>query len=347
MKKPTAIDLFCGCGGLTQGLRDAGFSVLGAVDNDPVAIESYKMNHRRVKLWTRDIRTLEVGDLLESLNLTKGELDLMAGCPPCQGFSSIRTLQGSKRVRDKRNDLICEFARLVRGMLPKTVMLENVPGLKKSRKFLEFRSELRSLGYVIKQDIADAADFAVPQRRKRLILIASRIGDIHMPSKQGHRVSVGQTIGGLPRPGRSKDALHDFPERRSDKVAAIIKAIPKNGGSRSDLSAKLTLDCHKNFEGFKDVYGRMAWNDVAPTITGGCVNPSKGRFVHPRQNRAITLREAALLQSFPISYRFSLRKGKHHVALMIGNALPPKFIESHATTILQSIRNAKRKSTND
>ena len=128
-----------------------------------------------------------------------------------------------------------------------------------------------------------------------------------------------------------------FQKNRSDKITKLISLIPKNGGSRSDLPAKMQLECHKKCSGFKDVDGRLRWDDVANTITGGCVNPSKGRFIHPQSNRAITLREAAILQSFPKNYFFSLSKGKHHAAQMIGNALPPNFIAAHAFVIAKHL----------
>jgi DNA (cytosine-5)-methyltransferase 1 len=128
-------------------------------------------------------------------------------------------------------------------------------------------------------------------------------------------------------------------EKRSDKVKEIIRLIPKNGGSRLDLGAENQLKCHQKCDGFKDIYGRMAWDDVAPTITGGCFNPSKGRFLHPTKNRTVTLREAALLQTFPTTYFFSLRRGKSSAAQMIGNALPPEFIRRHATRIFQYVAN--------
>jgi DNA (cytosine-5)-methyltransferase 1 len=143
-------------------------------------------------------------------------------------------------------------------------------------------------------------------------------------------VTVRDAIGDLPLAGKSGDPLHDAPEKRSEKVARLIALVPKDGGSRSDLPKRLRLKCHQRFDGFYDVYGRMAWNDVAPTITSGCHNPSKGRFLHPTRNRAITLREAALLQGFPVDYKFPAEIKKERVSLMIGNALPPPLIAAHA-----------------
>jgi DNA (cytosine-5)-methyltransferase 1 len=162
-------------------------------------------------------------------------------------------------------------------------------------------------------------------------LQASRFGFIPEPGKIKKRRTVKDAIGRLPAPGISGDLLHDLPVIRSEKVNEIIRHVPKDGGSRADLPLRMWLPCHVKRPGsYKDVYGRMSWGDVAPTITGGCTNPSKGRFIHPEQDRAITLREAALLQTFPQKYKFSMRKGKDFAALMIGNALPPDLICVHA-----------------
>ena len=150
-------------------------------------------------------------------------------------------------------------------------------------------------------------------------------------------ITVRKAIGGLNRAGASGDELHDLPERRAKRVLQLIREIPKNGGSRADLPAARQLKCHIRQDGFHDIYGRMSWDDVAPTITSGCHNPSKGRFLHPDEDRAITLREAALLQSFPQTYRFPLSGGKEAIALMIGNALPPEFIRRHALEIRKAL----------
>lgn len=336
--KPRALDLFGGCGGLTQGLRDAGFKIVGAVDNDPLAAESYRANHKGVRFWITDIRRLPARALMNELGLRAGELDLLAGCPPCQGFSPMRTLNGSRRVRDKATkDLVLHFVRFVRVLMPRYVMLENVPRLSKDRRMQYVLKTLRRLGYDRDYRIHNAADYGVPQRRKRLILIASRVGPVTFPPPKKSRHTVKDVLVGLPKPGRSGDPLHDFPEKRDPRILEIIRRVPKNGGSRLDAGAKFGLKCHRGFDGFKDVYGRMRWDDVAPTITGGCVNPSKGRFLHPSQDRSITLREAALLQSFPKRYHISLRRGKFPAAMLIGNAFPPKFAKAHAVPIARCL----------
>jgi DNA (cytosine-5)-methyltransferase 1 len=325
-EKPKAVDLFSGCGGLSQGLKDAGFHVIAAVEIDELAQETYAANHPEVQLFG-DITKINTLSMKRKLHVQKGELDLLAGCPPCQGFTTLRTLNGSKEVKDPRNDLVIEFVRFVRAFLPKAVMFENVPRLIRDLRFTALLNALRDLDFAVDFDILDAADFGVPQRRKRLILVASRQGKVRLDRRARKRNSVRKVIGKLAPAGQSGDRLHDLPENRSDTVRAFIARIPKDGGSRRDLPAEEQLLCHQRCNGFKDVYGRMAWDDVAPTITSGCVNPSKGRFLHPTENRAITLREAALLQGFPREYRFSLRRGKFPAAAMIGNALPPALAE--------------------
>jgi DNA (cytosine-5)-methyltransferase 1 len=272
------------------------------------------------------------------LNLRPGELDLLAGCPPCQGFSSLRTRNGATRNRDARNDLVGEMLRFAKAFKPKAVMMENVPGLRSRKAFRDLCLGLGALGYNVVHGVKDVSEYGVPQRRKRLILLAARGFEISFPRSARVPKTVRDAIGSLPRAGRSRDALHNLPERRNPKVARLIRDIPKNGGSRTDLPRHRQLKCHQGFDGFKDIYGRMSWDDVAPTITSGCYNPSKGRFLHPTQNRAITLREAALLQSFPRRYRFPMAIGKEALALMIGNALPPEFIRRQAASILRCMR---------
>ncbi len=336
-----AIDLFCGCGGLTLGLKQAGFSVIGAMDIDDLAIETYRENHPEVRVWRTDIKNLPVSKVKRDLGIRKGQLDLLAACPPCQGFSSMRTMNGSRRIEDARNDLIFDFIRFIEELRPKAIMMENVPGLIKDKRMTVLLDNLKQLGYCTDNiaHVLNAANFGVPQRRYRTVLITGRYGTIAFASNASKRHTVRDAIFDLPLAGTSGDPLHDFPEKRTLAVLEKIKLIPKDGGSRTDLPPEAQLACHKTGRaGFKDVYGRMCWGDVAPTITGGCTNPSKGRFIHPEANRAITLREAALLQSFPLDYRFSLRKGKHAAATMIGNALPPEFIKQHALKIYEYLQ---------
>jgi DNA (cytosine-5)-methyltransferase 1 len=340
LARPQAIDLFSGCGGLTLGLRRAGFEVVGAVEIDAIAAEAYRLNHPQVTLREADICKVDAAKFRSELGLRRGELDLLAGCPPCQGFSTLRTMNGARRNRDSRNGLIREMLRFIVEFKPKAIMMENVPRLREHSSFGAFCRALRLHGYQLTFDVKDAAAYGVPQRRRRLILLGGRDHTvIPLAKEKQQQRTVRSAIGTLPIPSEGKDTVHSMPEkRRSKRVQRLIRDIPKDGGSRSDLPVTRQLACHVKSDGFKDVYGRMAWDDVAPTITTGCFNPSKGRFLHPQQDRAITMREAALLQSFPRSYRFPVEKGKQAIAGLIGNALPPEFIRRHALQIKKIIR---------
>jgi DNA (cytosine-5)-methyltransferase 1 len=334
---PTAIDLFAGCGGLTEGLMSAGFNVLAAVEVDGLAADTYTANHADVYLARKDIRLVRPPRLMRTLGLKPGELTLLAGCPPCQGFSSVRRRNRTGAVDDDRNDLVGQMLRFARALVPAAVMMENVPGLSSDARMGRLTGGLERLGYVCTEVVVDAADHGVPQRRKRLLLLAGQGRRLGAPAPTARRVTVRDAIAALSAPGGSGDPLHDLPERRSEAVSTLIRAVPKDGGSRRDVPGGDGLACHQDFDGFKDVYGRMAWDSVAPTITGGCVNPSKGRFLHPEADRAITLREAALLQGFRQDYAFSLKRGKFPAAAMVGNALPPPLAEAQARALLATL----------
>ncbi len=338
--KLTAIDLFSGCGGLTVGLKRAGFRVIAAVEMERKARTTYLLNHPEVVVYDMDVRVLSVKAVMSKLNIRPGELALLAGCPPCQGFSRLRTRNQSTSVSDPRNDLISEIIRFTKGLMPKALMLENVPALQQDSKFRQLCNELEKLGYAYSVNVLDVADYSVPQRRKRLVLLASRVHSPEPAKKSNVRLTVRTALYGLDHPKKTGDNLHAVPENRSERTKALVRLIPRNGGSRSDLPNKFQLACHKRSDGFQDVYGRMAWDEVSPTITSGCINPSKGRFLHPTQNRTITLREASLLQGFPSNYKFDVSHGKEAIALMIGNALPPPFVEAHAKVMRRSIRSA-------
>lgn len=337
---PRAIDLFCGAGGLSQGLRQAGFNVIGAVELQPAFANSYRLNHTSTKMFLKDIRSLSPEDVMKELEIEPGGLDLLAGCPPCQGFSTIGTRNRAARDDDPRNNLVFDMLKFAKAMLPKTIMMENVPYLASDKRMDRVRDELEQLGYRVDVKILNMIDYNVPQSRRRMIMLASRLADIKVVVRtieSGKRKTVRDAIGQLSSRNTSDDDLHNYPVHRTEHVMKLISLIPKNGGSRSSLPDSYQLSCHKKTTGFKDVYGRMSWDRPSPTITGGCINPSKGRFLHPEEDRAITLREASLLQTFPADYRFSLENGRDGVATMIGNALPPKFIEFHASYLKKHI----------
>lgn len=330
----TAVDLFSGCGGLSLGLKRAGFSVKAAVEIDPAAVHTYLKNHPDTTLIHSDIRKVKAKDLKRAAKLGNRRLDLLAGCPPCQGFSRIRR----KGHYDPRNDLIFEFLRMVKNLQPRLVLMENVPGLADDARFQIFLKRIKSYGYFYEWGILDAADFGVPQRRKRLIVMASRSGTVSLPRPvSNHYKTVRDCIGKLENPKKTNDEMHKTYMRNGPRVMKIIAEIPRDGGSRRAMSKKFQLACHKRTQGFRDVYGRMKWDSVSPTLTGGCYNPSKGRFLHPKQNRPISLREAALLQTFPKKYSFPLEAGLTSIGRLIGDALPPVFAERQGKHLLQTL----------
>lgn len=344
LKKLNAIDLFAGGGGLTVGLKRAGFKVIAAVENEKNARDTYVANHAEIHMFYRDIRDVSGAELL-SLS-PNGEIDLLSGCPPCQGFS---TLTNKCKNGDPRNELILEMTRLIKETLPHAVMMENVPGLAKKGKplFEEFLNTLDNLGYIYQYDILQVANFGIPQNRKRLVFVAGLGFQIKLPSPT-HSMdptdgleswrTVANTIKEMPEPITLSQALKkNKPKSFNWHVVRDISKITKErlkkttpGSSRAILPQKLRPECHKNSDkGFQNVYGRMTWDDIAPTITRGCTTLSMGRFGHPDRDRTISVREAALLQTFPEDYVFDT-SFINYACEIIGNALPCDFAESLA-----------------
>lgn len=322
--KYNSVDLFAGCGGLTEGMRRAGFSTKVAIELESEPARVFRLNHADTSVIQQDIRTIDIATIKEQLN---GEpLHLLAGCPPCQGFSSVRKLNKKASVRDPRNQLVAEYFRFVDELRPITLMMENVPGLADYYLFKKIVRQLRVLGYSIDIKVVNVKDYGVPQSRRRLVMVGSLLGEITVAEGLEKTTTVRSAIGHLPTPAETSDPLHQIVANHSEAIRRRISLTPKNGGSRKDLPPEYTLECHKDVKiGFNDVYGRLRWDTISTTITGGCLNPSKGRFLHPEQDRAITPREAALLQSFPEEYKFPTDMRKQSLALMIGNALPPAF----------------------
>ncbi len=332
-----SLDIFSGCGGLTEGMHQAGFFTKVAIEIAPVAVAAYKINHSKTIIIQDDVRNVLSDDIKKAL---KGEqLHLLAGCPPCQGFSSIRRLNRPNSIEDERNDLVLEYLRLVKELKPLTIMMENVPALLYYDKFQFVVNELTSLGYHPKVKIVNVKDYGVPQNRKRLVMVGSIWDGLDIAPSINEKVTVRKTIENLESTLLTKDPIHKIYPKHTPKIMEQIKLTPKDGGSRKDLPEKYQLACHKKDNvGFNDVYGRLRWDDYSTTITGGCLNPSKGRFLHPFEDRCITAREAALLQSFPINYKFPENISSTAIALLIGNALPPKFSYYQSLNIYNHIK---------
>jgi len=324
-----AIDLFSGCGGLSQGLKQGGFRVLACCEIRPEAREAYALNHSGVNV-NPDVRVLRAKDLFANLNLSFGELDLLAACPPCQGFSSLRT-RNKAVADDPRNELIFEVLRLVQELRPKALLIENVPRLLTDQRLLQFKEALQA-EYTFSEGVLNAEDFGVPQRRKRMILIGCRLGAISLPDTLAKKMKVSDILRNLPLPdSKHKRPLHRIRQCLSPKVQRMIEMIQTD---RFDLPPEMILGCHQRYpQGFRDVYGRISWDDVAPTITRSSHNPSKGRFLHPEQNRGLTVYESLLLQGFPRRYKLPLTLGIGKLSSLIGEAFPPPMAAAQAEHI--------------
>ena len=352
-----AIDLFSGGGGLSEGLKQAGFKILSAVENHSIAADTYRLNHKDTFVFERDIQFVSIQDILEKSNIKKGELDLLAGCPPCQGFSK---LTAKYKREDARNALISEVTRLVKGLMPKVIMIENVPGIitKGHDYFNKFIRTIKKLGYKVNYDVLQVADYGVPQNRKRFVLLAGLDFEIKIPtpthSQKGENnllpwMTVKDALVGLEQPISLEDSFeYGGPQFFNWNITRHIADINierlkylKPGGQRFDIPDHLRPPCHKgNNSGFSNVYTRMSWNDVSPTITGGCTVLSKGRFGHPSELRTISVREAARLQTFPDTYKFATDL-IDHACQIIGNALPCTFAQVMGEACYNSLMERK------
>lgn len=355
-KQPfVAIDLFAGGGGLTLGLKQAGFVVSASVEYDKHASATYSANHPETVLYSKDIRNVTGVELLSTS--PTGKIDLIAACPPCQSFSSLTSKY--KNI-DSRDELINEFSRIVREVLPATLMMENVPGLTKrgAHLFNPVINELEALGYHITYEVLDVVNYGVPQRRRRLVVLGSLTTKLMIPAPTHsensddilpHWETVRAAIGEIPTPvtladtraiGGPKKMGWNVVRNLAPQNVARLKAI-KAGASRTSLPKALRPDCHKNNGGFSNVYGRMSWDKPSPTITGGCTTLSKGRFGHPTELRTISVREAAALQTFPADYVFDTDY-IDQACIIIGNALPPRFAKQMADVCANDLRETEK-----
>lgn len=324
----SAVDLFCGAGGLTYGLINAGIHVKAGIDLDPACRYPFEYNNN-CKFIHADIATV-TGAALRRL-FPANHLSLLAGCAPCQPFSPY--MRGTDTTDDLEWGLLYGFSRLVATTRPHYVTMENVPDLGSKKVFTDFLSELKQLGYETAWRSINCATLGVPQERYRLVLLASRIGPIQMPAPQWRAEdyrTVRDVIGRLPRVRSGEthpaDPLH-CARGLSDLNLERLRAS-EPGGTWGDWPVRLRAPCHRKKSGgtYKSVYSRMEWDAPSPTITTQSYNFGTGRFGHPQQNRAITLREAAMLQSFPKSYKFVRYKDDvqfSSLGRLIGNAVPP------------------------
>jgi DNA (cytosine-5)-methyltransferase 1 len=339
----SAVDLFCGAGGLTHGLIQAGIRVEAGLDIDSQAEHAYRQNNPGVAFICCDIANQDAR-IIESL-FRPGKYRLLAGCAPCQPFSKLTY----KSNRHESWNLLDTFGTLVRKILPDLVTMENVPELENrgSEVLQRFLSTLRCCNYQIDRKVVRCQEYGIPQSRTRLVLLASRLGKISVPEGDSIDPSlwktVRDTIGSLP-PLSSGEVDPDDPLHASSALSPLnlerIRATPADGGTWKDWPRELILKCHRRSTGksYGSIYGRMWWDRPAPTMTTLCNGLGNGRFGHPSQDRAITLREAALFQSFPIEYEFWPREGKLNrkaVGRMIGNAVPPQLARTLGAALLE------------
>jgi DNA (cytosine-5)-methyltransferase 1 len=337
------IDLFCGVGGLSHGLSAQGVRVVAGIDVDPACQYSYEANHKDATFILRDITKVK-GEELERL-WSPNAVRLLAGCAPCQPFSSYANTATVDKAKWR---LLREFARLIDECKPDLITMENVPRLKHAAPFKDFLRALKRGGYQFDYGVVNAADYGAPQQRKRLVLVASRLGVVSVPEPT-HKgalnwVTVKQAIGHLKRL-KAGQASKDDPLHIASKLSELnltrIRAS-KPGGTWRDWPSHLVAACHQRESGKHSagVYGRMDWNKPAPTMTTLCNGYGNGRFGHPEQNRAISLREAAIFQSFPEDYRFA-PEGQDvtikTIARLIGNAVPPKLGEAVARSLYAAL----------
>lgn len=345
-----AVDLFCGAGGLTHGLQRAGVEVRLGIDIDPACEFPYTKNNSAQFLLKR-IEDVSVDEIATAY--PKRGLRLLAGCAPCQTFS---TYYQKASKSDERWHLLTQVSDLVQRILPDLVTMENVPRLAEYEVFRKFTAALEKAGYHVDYRVVNCADYDVPQQRQRLVLLASRLGPITLlepASGESEKPTVRTAIGALPAlqaGGISKsDPLHQCSALSPLNLKRMRASNP--GGTWRDWNKKLVADCHRKKTGktYPAVYGRMCWDEPAPTITTQFFGFGNGRFGHPEQDRAISLREGAILQSFPNDYVFVDPKktiSKKGVGKLIGNAVPVKLGEVIGKSILAHVAQVERKTAN-
>lgn len=339
------VDLFCGIGGLTKGLQLSGLNVVAGIDIDETCRFAYEENNDAVFIH-EDVTNLVAENILNFY--TDGCIKILVGCAPCQPFSKYTKRYRKEGHIDQKWKLLYSFSRLIKEINPNIISMENVPELAKEVVFRDFISSLESLGYHVYWRIIYCPDYGVPQKRKRLVLLASRLGNIDMipPMYTSETyITVRQVIGDLP-PLEDGEVDNDDILHCTSKLSEINrKRISQSvqGGTWRDWEESLRLKCHKKSSGksYPSVYGRMHWDEPSPTITTQFYGYGNGRFGHPEQNRALSLREGLILQSFPRDYVLveeNSQLTKRELGTHIGNAVPVELGRAIGLSIQQHLR---------
>lgn len=325
-----AVDLFCGVGGLTAGLIKSGIKVKAGYDIARECSFAYEHNNQAAFVH-KDVAEVTASEI--SAWYSPGSIRLLAGCAPCQPFSTYN--QGKDTSADKKWPLLYHFSRLIKEIEPELVTMENVPDVIKHKVYRDFVVELESLGYIISAQEVACVNYGIPQTRRRHVLLASKIGEIKLiPPTHDVPVTVKDAIANLePLKAGEKsrlDPLHAASNLSELNLKRIKASRP--GGTWRDWPEDLRAECHKRESGksYPAVYGRMEWDKPAPTMTTLCYGYGNGRFGHPEQDRAISLREAAVFQTFPVDYKFIELPEKINfkgIGRMIGNAVPVRLGE--------------------
>ena len=346
-------DFFSGCGGVSCGFRSAGMEISLALDHNADAAASYKANFPDAHFISGDIAHVDVDMIRHKMDAERPHPVLFAGCAPCQPFSRQNT-QRPEFDEDERVPLLTHFAHLVATCKPDLVFVENVPGLQKlnadSQPFGGFLNRLKTIGYKgIHYRSVRLAKYGIPQSRCRLVLMASLHGSIKLPDEthgpgtlNEQYETVRNWISHLP-PIRAGEKHKNIPSHQAANLSTLnlerVKATPE-GGSHRDWPKHLALECHKDFSGYTDVYGRMSWDAPASGLTTRCISYSNGRFGHPDQDRAISIREAACLQTFPEDFVF--QGGLTSMAKQIGNAVPVRLAKVVGQHFIDHLRKAEK-----
>ena len=340
------IDLFCGAGGLTSGLESVGIDVVLGIDSDPACEYPYTSNNK-ASFLLKSVADVTAADLSEAFG--DAQIRLLAGCAPCQPFSTYS--RPWSHHSDKRWYLLEHFSRLIQETSPHVITMENVPPLEREEVFSAFNADLQEQGYRVSYSIVNCADYGVPQQRKRLVLLASKLGSINIikpTTPDGYRISVRSAIGNLAKVEAGSCSESDPLHRACGLSPLNVKRIraSKPGGTWRDWDKALVAKCHLKATGktYASIYGRMTWDEPAPTMTTQFYGYGNGRFGHPEQHRAITLREGAILQSFSETYQFVPQDTgicTRTLGRLIGNAVPVKLASAIGHSIVRHVRSSQ------